>query len=122
MKRIIICTILALACIAAVVSSFVFQNNLVFAKEHYENTYIERNMYTALHSHYGYGCGENSCEYCNGSQYKKHIEEFAYYETNSTYKDASSTSAIVLGVLFVVSCVVSFAAPLFFKKKKTAEQ
>ena len=127
MKRIIICTILALACIAAVVLSFVFQNNLVFAEEHYENTYIDPDeiegvagTLTYLKGYYGYGCAENSCEYCNGSQYKKNIEDFAYYTTNSTYVLTSQVFAILCGGVFVITCL-ALTVKTFKAKNKTEE-
>ncbi len=101
LKKIVCYILIACIFISILVSGFVCRNNLIFAEEHYYNTYIsflEATPAAIKKGYYGYGCGESSCKYCNGSQYKKYIEDFAYRQTTITYVNVSFVSAAVFGV------------------------
>ena len=126
MKKTIFCSIFALACIASLVLALVFQGNLTFAEEHYENFYstvTNDGKYSLTEmmggTNHKYGCGEASCKYCNGVKRKDNMVDIAYYKTNLTYTVVSYVSAVVFGGLFVTNCIVPMV--LSYKAKNKEE-
>ena len=125
MKKTVLCSIFAVACIASPVLALVFQGRLNFAEEHYENFYAivtidGKYSLTELMggTNHKYGCGEASCKYCNGAKRKDNMVDIAYYKTNLTYMVVSYVSAVVFGGLFVKDCIVPMVLEQKAKNKE----
>ena len=98
MKKMVAALVCGLICVAAIVSAAVCSARANCAKEHYENNYVRDSGEVFAFLTSGYGCGDNDCEYCNGGQYKKSLDEFVYLNLMNSGKTASTVVAVVFGI------------------------
>lgn len=108
MKKIVVALVCGLICVAAIVSAAVCSTRADYAKEHYENNYVRDSGELLLFLPSGYGCGDNDCEYCNGGQYKKSLDEFVYLNSMNNGKTASTIVAVVFGIATLALSVWAF--------------
>ena len=108
MKKIVVALFCGLICVAAIVSAAVCSTRADYAKEHYENNYVRDSGEAFAFLTSGYGCGDNDCEYCNGGQYKKSLDEFVYLSSMNNGKTASTVVAVVFGIATLALSVWAF--------------
>ena len=111
---VIVSILSALLCVLFIVNAGLSRDDADYAERHYDATlkidpegkvrYSVTKGYREIYR--GYGCGEYSCQYCNGTEYALSYDEFPYYISLLEIRNGCETYAPVFGIFSLLSLLL----------------